>query len=428
MKPIHFIPPVLAILAVSLWLSRSLGELQAANERLLVQRHVGSHGGHLLSQEESEKSGRPSRATPASQSKVNWQRLSDIHGQPTKGIFAKLELRRTELLLREMSPEELLAALAEIAALDVDVRERWPINEQVLAALAVKDPVALLDHLTSPGGTEVLSGNFMFNVLSTWAGKDPAAATAWLDRKVAAGDFTSKSLSGESHLRTALEAAMLKILIGSDATAATARISALPEAQRARIITEFNMLAGLGKKGFPDPSLTNYAALVRTTLQANDQTNPISAPVKHLAAHPGYENIDGYLNEVSATPAERLASVSATASAKFRYLAEGNRLNVEELDKFRAWAVTQSPERADAALGSALAGLGNNGSSAGAKAYELVAHYHGETGNDQILVNFMMRGNSYGREKMLSLAERIKDPALRGKTIEDIKQNPYMGP
>jgi hypothetical protein len=195
MKPIHFIPPVLAVIAVSLWLSRSLGELQAANERLLVQRHVGSHGGHPLSQEGSEKSSRPSRATPAPQSKVNWQRLSDMHGQPSKGIFAKLELRRTELLLRAMSPEELLAAL------DVDVRERWPMNEKVLTTLAVKDPVALLDHLTSPGGTEVQSGNFMFNVLSTWAGKDPAAATAWLDRKVAAEDFTSKSLSGESHLR-----------------------------------------------------------------------------------------------------------------------------------------------------------------------------------------------------------------------------------
>ncbi|MBX3741310.1 MAG: hypothetical protein KF712_09995 [Akkermansiaceae bacterium] len=377
----------------------------------------------------SEKGRRPPREIPASRQKIGWQRLSEIHGQPSKGIFAKLELHRAELLLREMSPEKLLAALAEIAALDVDVRERWAMNEQVLTALAAKDPVALLDHLTSPGGAEIQSGRFVFNVFSKWAGTDPGTATAWLDGKIAAGDFTSKALSGENYQRTIMEAAMLKVLIGTDATAATARIAALPEAQRARIITEFNIgSGGLGKQGFPDPALTNYGALVRATLSADNQTPAISAPIRSLAAHPGYGNIDGYLDEVAATPRERLAGVAATATTKFRYLVEGNRLNVEELDKFRAWAVTQSPERADAAMGSALADLGNNGSSAGAKAYELAVHYHGETGNDQILVSFMMWGNSYGREKMLSLAERIKDPELRGKSIEQIKKNPFMGP
>ncbi len=429
MKPIHFIPPALALIAVGLWLSRSWGELQTVSERLRIQQHAGNHGGNTLLVDGSEKGRRPTRDIPVSRQKIGWQRLSEIHGQPSKGIFAKLELRRAELLLREMSPEELLAALAEIAALDVDERERWAMNEQVLNALAAKDPVALLDHLISPGGAKVQSGRFVFNVFSKWAGTDAGAATVWLDEKIAAGDFTSKALSGENYHRTNLEAAMLKVLIGTDATAATARITALPEAQRARIITEFNIVSGgLGKQGFPDPALTNYGTLIRATLSADNQTSAISAPIKSLAAHPGYGNIDRYLDEVAATPRERLAGVGATATTKFRYLVEGNRLNVEELDKFRAWAVTQSPEKADTVMGSALAHLGDNGSSAGAKAYELAVHYHGETGNDQILVSFMMWGNSYGREKMLSLAERIKDPELRGKSMEQIKKNPYMGP
>ncbi|WAC20574.1 hypothetical protein OVA24_04175 [Luteolibacter sp. SL250] len=428
MKPIHFIPPALALAAVGLWLSRSWGELQAANERLLVLQRASSHDGDPFLADGSERSRRPPRDIPKLQPKIGWQRLSEIHGQPSKGIFAKLELRRAELLLREMTPEELLAALAEIAALDVDVRERWAMNEQVLTVLAAKDPVTLLDHLTSPGGTEVLSGNFTFDVFSGWAGKDPAAAIAWLDGKISSGDFTSKSLTGENHHRTTLEAAMLKVLIGSDAAAATARISALPEAQRAGIITRFNISGELGKRGFPDPSLTNYGALIRATLPADDQATAISSPIRSLAAHPGYGNIDGYLDEVAATPRERLSGVAATATTKFRYLVEGNRLNVEELDKFRAWAATQSPERADATMGSALAGLANNGAGAGAKAYELAVHYHGETGNDQILVSFMILGSSYGREKLLSLAERIKDPELRGKSIEELRKNPYMGP
>jgi hypothetical protein len=90
---------------------------------------------------------------------VNWQRLSDIHGQPSKGIFAKLELRRVELLLREMSPEELRAALDEIAALGVDSREQWALNQLVLTAHAAKDPVGLLDHLTNSERTSGMSGN-----------------------------------------------------------------------------------------------------------------------------------------------------------------------------------------------------------------------------------------------------------------------------
>ncbi|RYD38634.1 MAG: hypothetical protein EOP87_01215 [Verrucomicrobiaceae bacterium] len=253
MKPIHFIPPALAVVAVSLWLNRSLGELHTANEHLRIQRQSENHGGDILSADRSGKSGRPSRATTTSPPKVSWQRLAGIHGEPSKGIFAKLELRRAELLLREMSPEELLAALAEIAALEVDVRERWGMNEQVLTALAAKDPVALLDHLTSPGGTEVLGGNFTFNVLSKWAGTDPGAATAWLDGKIASGDFSSKALSGENPHRTTFEAAMLKILIGSDPAAASARIAALPEVQRSRVITQFNLSGNLGKLGFPDP-------------------------------------------------------------------------------------------------------------------------------------------------------------------------------
>jgi hypothetical protein len=221
---------------------------------------------------------------------------------------------------------------------------------------------------------------------------------------------------------------MLKTLVTSDVKNAIARIAALPEAQRERIITQFKVPAEVGKRGFPDPGLTNYGALVRATLPTSQQIFAISAPVRSLAAHPGYGHVDGYLDEVSATPRELDSSVGAAASTKFRYLVEGNRLNVEELDKFRAWAVTQSPEKADAAMGSALAQLGDNGSSAGAKAYDLAIHYHAETGNDQIIVQFIQSGSSHGREKMLSLVERIKDPAVRSKAVEQLKANPFMNP
>jgi hypothetical protein len=213
MKPVHFIPPALAVIAVSFWLSRSWGGLQATNELLLIQQQAGSHDGDPLSADGAGTQRRPSRATPASQPKVNWQRLSDIHGQPSKGIFAKLELRRVELLLREMSPEELRAALDEIAALGVDSREQWALNQLVLTAHAAKDPVGLLDHLTNSERTSGMSGNFVFDVFSKWADTDAAAASAWLDGKIAAGTFNSKALSGENHHRTNLEAAMLKTLV-----------------------------------------------------------------------------------------------------------------------------------------------------------------------------------------------------------------------
>jgi len=426
MKPIHCIPPALAVIAVSLWLNHSLGELQSTSERIRV---LGGKTSTLPDRGTSEaKNSRPNRSIPKNEPKIRWQRIAEIQGQPSKGIFAKLELRRVELLLREMSPEELRAALDEIAALGVDIREQWPMNELVLSAYAAKDPVGLLDHLTNSERTSGMSGNFVFDVFSKWVGTDAAAASAWLDGKIASGTFNSKALSGENQHRMTLEAAMLKALVASDTQAAIARIAALPEAQRERIITQFNVPAEVGKRGFPDPALTNYGALVRATLPSGQQTSAISAPVRSLAAQPGYGHVDGYLDEVSATPGERDSSVGATASTKFRYLVEGNRLNVEELDKFRAWATTQSPERADGIMASALAQLGDNGSSAGAKAYDLAIHYHGTTGNDQILVNFMRWNTSYGREKMLSLAERIKDPAVRNKAVEQLKGNPFMNP
>ena len=222
---------------------------------------------------------------------------------------------------------------------------------------------------------------------------------------------------------------MLALLIGADPAAATARLTALPEDQRAGVLTGSAEAMKRKAGDIPEKDLTTFAALVRATLPAGQQTAVITRPVGSLAMQRGYEKIDRYLETVSASPAERASSVAAAAGVKFRFLADGSRLSVEEMDRFRAWAASQSPDRVDAIMASSLTGLCSNGSSTAPKARDLAIHYHAQTGNDQILVHFV-RGaaGGFGKEKLLSMAELIKDPEIRKRTIGEVQNNPFAQP
>ncbi|NJR42733.1 MAG: hypothetical protein HC767_08755 [Akkermansiaceae bacterium] len=113
-----------------------------------------------------------------------------------------------------MSREEIIAALDEIDRLDLSDEERDALISEILDPLIEKDPQYALERFadkikTDPDGI----GSQLSSAMRAWAQKDLGAATAWLDRKIAAGDFDSKTLDGQSDVREEFEAALLGSLI-----------------------------------------------------------------------------------------------------------------------------------------------------------------------------------------------------------------------
>ena len=427
MKPSHIAPPLLALALVGVWLNRSWTELESMRAEVRTLRQ--QTGAALDAGSGGSRRDRGPGTSPTSGGRIHWHRIAGLMGEGAHGIFGRQELLRAEMRMRAMSPSELRAALQEIASLQIDARDRNDLQEKLIRLLAEKDPASALDLVTGDARITVYRYYFERDLFLAWAGRDLSAAGSWLDMKIAAGDFNSKALDGRNPQRTTMEAAMLVLLIGVDPAAATARLTALPEDQRAGVLTGSAEAMKRKAGDIPEKDLTTFAALVRATLPAGQQTAVITRPVGSLAMQRGYEKIDRYLETVSASPAERASSVAAAAGVKFRFLADGSRLSVEEMDRFRAWAASQSPDRVDAIMASSLTGLCSNGSSTAPKARDLAIHYHAQTGNDQILVHFV-RGaaGGFGKEKLLSMAELIKDPEIRKRTIEEVQNNPFAQP
>lgn len=429
MKAIHFIPPALALVAVGLWLNTSWGELTELRGRINAVRHQKASSSPRETEPSRNNRVRPAREAAAAKPAIRWQRIAELKSEGSHGILSKQELLRAEMRIRAMNPDELRDALAELTSQEMDQRIRSDLQAELLTVLAEKDPAGALDLLTGRNGILISRVNFASNMLVKWARKDPTAAVSWLDAKIAAGDFKSTSLKGGNHQRTEMEMGLLTILIGSDPEAAAARLSDLPQEQRSGVLSQFADIMRRKDGGIPENELSSFAAIVRSSLPADQQIQMITGPVGSLAGQPGYDKIDQYLEQVAASPAERTSSVREAADVKFRSLANNGRLTVEEIDRFRSWAASQSPETVDQITADSLTKLCWNGSSSAPKAWDLAIHYHQQTGNDKILSQFVRSApGAFGKEKLLSMVELIKDEEIRKETVRLLQNNPFATP
>ena len=148
------VPPLIALLGavgVLIFQFRALSSVRARTE-MLTREIAGaadspSHALHRL----------------AGKTPVSWRRLGDsIAGQRAPGIFARQELLRADAEIRSMTPAQLLAALAEIATLDLDIPARGQLDPKLIAALGEIDPAAASARLTA------IREKHRADVLSEW--------------------------------------------------------------------------------------------------------------------------------------------------------------------------------------------------------------------------------------------------------------------
>jgi hypothetical protein len=416
MKPTLLLPPLAALIIAGTWLGlqrQSIATLQlesaALGERIAAARTASPPAA------DPSFAARQRTNSLRSGSKVDWKKVAAAQiamrsGQGASDMRAMVELQKT---LRDLSPEELLAGLDEIAALDLSNDARRELESTLIGILAHKDPELVLerfaDRIGGPNGT--ISWE-LASAFQSWSGQDATAATAWMDRQLAAGTFDSKSLDGRNDTRLRFEAGLIQNLAESDPAAAARRLAALPEDQRAGVFRQGMFLRikpGNGKA---------IADLIRTQLPENSRVHSLAEASRSLVDQGGFERVGDFLGEIDASAAERSAIVG---QALLRQLDERNE-TPPEIEETRAWILAQAPADAERLTGVTLARMVGQRDFSEMAAEAL--KFQQSSGSDEALIAFLTHAPDYSRSEILELAEKISDPVKRNEVTSRFINNP----
>ena len=317
-----------------------------------------------------------------------------------------------------MSTAEIIAALDEIAALDLPTKVRENLEWTLLDSMARKDPAAALGLLESRGLMKSSLYQYLISTtLQAWAQKDTASAVEWFDEQIAAGTFDSKALNGVSSSRHSLESTFIRILLGSSPEAAARRLAALPEDQRGDVMHMYDM------SSVPEEIHVAHAALIRAQVPAKDQAETIASQMTNLVKRGDYSAATAYLDRIAATPAERAASVMKAIWDMYPINPDSNKLAREDFDALREWVGDQAPDSVDKITAEAL-GKGANGDHkiTFATAADLAVEYSAQSGNDEVLAGFLT-SNAARRNKAVArdLAAKIADETRRAEVLDFLK-------
>ncbi len=416
LKPSLLIPPVIALAAGSIWVGsqrKSISTLEIEIERLT--RHIEQ--AENLASAEAAKGADPAK-TANGQKPINWNEAAKTMQRMHDGGVPDIKaMMRFQTRIMEMDADSLVAAIMEIRALDLPADARASLESMVFGPLVSKDPKLAFDTLSET--TDLHNDQMRWQLshaLGEWAGDDPIAAAAWLDEQIASGKLDPKSLDGKSQIRLQFESELIEHLITSDMSAASDRINALPEDQRADVLRRLNA------QNIKPENQEEFATLVRNSLPDDEQTRVLTNMASNIAGQGKLENVDTYLDNISATPEERKACVVEAAGESVLRQTWNKQVTGEQIDTMRDWLASHEPDAVDRVTGETLGNAINRGEKTTYEdAEKLVLEYHQSSGSDDLLVGFLdnwqVRQN---KEQALALADKISDQEQREKAIQQI--------
>ena len=419
MNLIRLLPPAVALVLVGTWLGvqqLSISAMESENgllrkaiaaARLVAPANDFAHGKTALADK-----------APADTNPLDWEKLAGqfVELQKSGGTGDPRPMLRFQQRLQAMNRDQILAALDEIAALNLPAASRSLLEQPLITALMEQDPESVLTRFTDRlGGRDEAMDRQLAAALNAWAKLDPRKAADWFDRQIAAGKFDSTSLDGRSPARMRFEGALLGVLLTSDPASAAGRLAALPEDQRGEAIGNAALSPPGGK------ALATFARLVRTQVPANDQAAAFARQAGQWVAQGGYASVTAYLGGIRLTADERIGCIEQAAAT--RIFSNNKRIAAADLDALREWVGSQAPQLTDSITGKVLctAALGNLKLDF-AQAAELAIQYSQASGNDNVLIalveNWAARSN---KDEARALAERITDVKRRAEILKRLE-------
>lgn len=419
LKPTTLIPPVAALVIAGSWLGaqhHSISVLES--ESALLRKHIADARSGSVGPD-SAKPDKPSGARAKDKEPLDWKKIAAevLESQRGNGMENMRTMIHLQQRLLSMSKEELVAALEEIATLDLPAGPRAALEQMLMGPLIEKDPQLAL-NLYSTKFQNLDGMNWQFaNALGKWAEKDLGKATAWLDQQIAAGKFESKSLDGNNAARVQFEGALIGFLVGSDATAAAARLADFTGDDKLRILRSSgpNLVKEKDQKAFAD--------LIRSQLPEKERNRTVAMFATNVSAM-AYPEASAYLDRIAATPDERTAAATQMAQMRMAQVARQGAITREDIDTMRGWVSAQSPGTVDATTGKALAAaLGNfNGKLKFEDAAAFALQYQASSGNDEVLASFLASGQAQQhKEEAIKLADKISDEKRREEILSRLK-------
>ncbi|MFT3990211.1 MAG: hypothetical protein QM680_02260 [Luteolibacter sp.] len=411
MKPNPWLYPGLALLAVGGWIGMQKKSIAAMNrETALLRAGVLK----IQTQEAADEKARSTRVASASKT-IDWKSLGRNNETKRPGDMPDMRaMSRMARILKNMTPEELIRQLDEIDALDLSEKARDPLISMVIFRLIETQPEYVMERYKSRLANlrSGFLGTSLTVAFTSWAMKDPQAATRWFDQQVEAGTFESKALDGKSDARRDFEGALIKQIITTDLQAAMDRVLRLSPDDRLWIFERGNTVVSQ----FQDPKIAeNYSRLLRSSLPADKVSKILADYANSLFVKDDFTKIDQFIASTQATSDDRKA-VTASIFQSQLYVNRDAPLSRETLETVRTWAAQYSPETVDQTTGNALAQ-----SLIHRKDYDkiaaLILDYQQSTGSDEILTSFLENPNTQSDQKHFAQTQelilKIKDPSTR---------------
>lgn len=415
------IPPVVALAIAGTWLvsqRQSISTLES--ETAILQKAIAARTTGTIGDSPGDKPAAPEK-TAKDKEPIDWKQIAAQFSEMQKsgGMGDMRVMMRFQQRLQAMTQEELSAALDEIAALDVTKESREMLEMMILGPLVQKNPefalTKFIDRIQDNDGSIRWQ---LSNAMQEWSKKDPASASAWFDKQIAAGKFDSKSLDGKSQSRIQFEGAMISVLLGTDADTAGRRLAAMPEDQRDEVLSQYSF------QQLKEGDQLAYATLVRAQLKEKDQPQALAKQASRMVGKDdGYGKVAEFMDRIQASPEERTACVEEAAESKIQSSSHKKKVTREDLDAMREWVTTQSPESTGKVTGKALANATQNRSKMEfTEAADLAVQYHEASTNDDVLVTFLDGWQArQNKDQARVLAEKISDPKSREKILKNLK-------
>jgi len=416
MKPLHFLPPVAALLIAGLWIGvqrRSIATLDQQSD-LLEKDIAAARATGETDEVAQEKPGQAGRTTP-SKTPIDWKQAASLFAEMWEGVNDNRALMHFHEQLRILTPDELCSLLKELQALDprdnfgmmasailLDLVEKAP-------EMALKNFFDLRDHPQSVVGLR------LSQALAAWTKQDAAGATAWLDQQIAAGALDSKSLDGKSPPRVQFEKALLEVLLSADSQAAARRLANLSQDQCKEVLSRMRY------DDFEEKDQMALANLTRQQLSGKDQAEVLAQAVSNSITD-DYSKITACMNRIEASPTERAACIDSVVRLRFNMLSHQRRITPEDVEKVRAWTGAVAPQATDRATGLALASaLNSKNYKRFSEFADLAEQYHEAGGGDEILIPLLESwGAKENQERARKLAERLSDERRRNDLLKKL--------